>query len=58
LRRETLALGTPEQISAEAADALAQTGGARFLLGTGCVADVISPYGNLLAARMSVETLP
>lgn len=55
LRRETLSLGTPEQIGAEAAEALAQTGGRRFLLGTGCVTDIIAPYGNLLTARMSVE---
>ncbi|GAB4485048.1 MAG: hypothetical protein OHK0031_09170 [Anaerolineales bacterium] len=57
LRRETLSLGTPEQVAAEAADALAQSGGRRFLLGTGCVTDTVAPYGNLLAARMSVENL-
>ncbi len=47
LRRETLALGTPEQIRAEMEDALAQTSGKRFLLGTGCVTEIIAPHGNL-----------
>lgn len=47
LRRETLALGTPAQIRAEMEDALAQTGGKRFLLGTGCVTEIIAPHGNL-----------
>jgi uroporphyrinogen decarboxylase len=47
LRRETLALGTPEQIRAEMENALAQTGGKRFLLGTGCVTEIIAPHGNL-----------
>lgn len=48
LRRETLALGTPEQIRAEMEDALAQTSGKRFLLGTGCVTEIIAPHGNLV----------
>ncbi len=48
LRRETLALGTPEEIRAEIKDALAQTGGKRFLLGTGCVTEIIAPHGNLI----------
>lgn len=48
LRRETLALGAPAQIRAEIEDALAQTGGKRFLLGTGCVVETIAPHGNLL----------
>lgn len=42
------------QVRQEAEDALAQTGGRRFLLGTGCVTPVIAPHGNLLAARDAV----
>ncbi|NLE76645.1 MAG: uroporphyrinogen decarboxylase [Chloroflexi bacterium] len=52
---ETLMRGTPDQVRAEAADALAQTGGRRFILGTGCVAFIASPTGNLRAARQAVE---
>ncbi|HAE59319.1 MAG TPA: uroporphyrinogen decarboxylase, partial [Anaerolineae bacterium] len=48
MRRETLALGSPAEIRAEIEDALSQTGGKRFLLGTGCVVETIAPHGNLL----------
>jgi uroporphyrinogen decarboxylase len=47
LRRETLALGNPAKIRIELEDALAQTGGKRFILGTGCVVETIAPHGNL-----------
>ena len=49
LRRETLALHTPAEIRAEIDDALQQTDGKRFLLGTGCVVETIAPHGNLAA---------
>lgn len=55
LRRETLVYGTPEDILAEAQDALNQTGGRKFLLGTGCVVETIAPYGNLLTARRAMQ---
>jgi uroporphyrinogen decarboxylase len=48
---ETLVRGTPDQVRAEAREALAQTDGRRFILGTGCVAPVIAPRANLRAAR-------
>lgn len=51
LRRETVSLGTPDAIRAEAEDARQQTGGKHFILGTGCVVDVVAPYGNLRAVR-------
>jgi uroporphyrinogen decarboxylase len=54
-REETLLLGTPEQVRAEAREAIQETGGQRFLLGTGCVTYAHTPYGNLVAARRSVE---
>jgi uroporphyrinogen decarboxylase len=53
---ETMVLGTPEQVRAEALDAIQQTGGSRFILGTGCVLPITAPYGNILAARRAVET--
>jgi uroporphyrinogen decarboxylase len=55
LSRETIVLGTPAQVRQEAADAITQTAGKRFMLGTGCVVPIIAPHGNLLAARQSVE---
>lgn len=52
---ETMVLGTPEQVTAEAQDALAATAGMRFVLGTGCVLPITAPYGNITAARQAVE---
>ncbi len=52
---ETMVLGTPAQVQAEAAEAIQQTGGKRFILGTGCVLPTTAPYGNILAARSAVE---
>jgi len=49
--QKTLAFGTPEQVRAEALDAIRQTDNRRFLLGTGCVTPIITPYGNIVAAR-------
>lgn len=54
-REETLVLGTPDMVRAEAKAAVAATEGKRFILGTGCVTPVIAPYGNLMAARQAVE---
>lgn len=52
---DTMVLGTPDQVEAEVREAIQQTGGKRFIAGTGCVVPVIAPYGNLLAARRAVE---
>jgi uroporphyrinogen decarboxylase len=52
---ETMVRGTPEQVGAEASAALAQTGGRRLILGTGCVTPITAPRANLRAARQSVE---
>jgi len=55
LRRwETMVRGVPAQIYAEAKEAIAATGGRRFILGTGCVLPIVAPYGNILAARRAV----
>jgi len=54
-RQETMVLGTPGQVVAEARDAIRQTDGMRFILGTGCVTPITAPYGNLMAARRAVE---
>jgi uroporphyrinogen decarboxylase len=48
---ETMLRGTPDQVRNEARDAMQQTGGRRFILGTGCVTPITAPWGNLRAAR-------
>lgn len=54
---ETMLRGSPEQVRAEAADAIAQTEGRGFILGTGCVTPVNAPQRNLRAARQAVTSL-
>ncbi len=54
-RQKTIVLGTPEKVQQEAHDAIQATLGERFILGAGCVVPIIAPYGNILAARQSVE---
>jgi uroporphyrinogen decarboxylase len=54
-REDTMVLGTPSRVTAEATDAIMETRGMRFILGTGCVLPTIAPRGNILAARQSVE---
>jgi uroporphyrinogen decarboxylase len=55
LSRETMVLETSAEVQKEARDALAQTKGQRFILGTGCVVPIIAPHGNILAARQAVD---
>jgi uroporphyrinogen decarboxylase len=55
MRQDTLVYRDQTEVRREAADAIQQTGGRRFLLGTGCVVPVIASHGNILAARKSVE---
>ena len=56
LRRwDTMVLASPEQVTAEAREAIQATGGRRFILGTGCVLPITAPRANILAARKSVE---
>ncbi len=52
---ETMVRGTPEQVRAEARAAIAQTGGRRLILGTGCVTPTTAPRANLRAVRSVVE---
>jgi len=55
IRRETIVLGTPEDVKKEAHEAILETSGKRFILSTGCVVPVIAPYGNLMASLQSVR---
>jgi uroporphyrinogen decarboxylase len=54
-RERSMVFGTAEQVTSEAIQAIQATNGKRFILGTGCVVPVIAPYGNIMAARKSVE---
>ena len=55
LRQNTLVYREAAEVRKEAADAIQQTAGRNFLLGTGCVVPIIASHGNLMAARESIE---
>ncbi|MBK9926431.1 MAG: uroporphyrinogen decarboxylase [Anaerolineales bacterium] len=55
MRQDTLVYEKKAEVQKEAADAIQQTNGKRFILGTGCVVPIIASHGNILAARKSVE---
>lgn len=57
-RIDTLVLGTPAAVTKQAHQAIEQTNGTRLILSTGCVLPLNTPYGNILAARQSVEGKP
>jgi uroporphyrinogen decarboxylase len=50
-----MVLGTAQDVTQEALEAVQQAGENRFILGTGCVVPITAPYGNWIAARRSVE---
>lgn len=56
IRQETLHRGNPDQVKKEARDAIKQTRGRKFILGTGCVVYYESPHENIMAARKSVDS--
>lgn len=55
MRQDTLVYRDRDEVLKEATDAIQQTAGKRFILGTGCVVPIIASHGNLLTARKSVE---
>jgi len=55
MRQDTLVYRGQAEVREEAADAIRQANGKRFILGTGCVVPIIASHGNILAARKSVE---
>lgn len=55
VRRETLELGTPDQVQAEASEALSSLERRGFVLGTGCVISSIAPRTNIEALREAVD---
>lgn len=54
MRQDTLVYDGPDKVREEAADAIRQTDGKRFILGTGCVVPIIASHGNLMTARKMV----
>ena len=55
ISQKTIVFGYSSQVREEAADAMQQTKGRRFILGTGCVVPVIAPHGNIMAVHQGVE---
>jgi uroporphyrinogen decarboxylase len=55
ISQKTIVFGDQGDVRKEGADALAQTGGRRLILGTGCVVPVIAPYGNIIATIQMAE---
>lgn len=59
LRRiQTLVLGNSEDVEKGATEVAEMVENRKFILGTGCVVPINAPYGNLLAARKVVESIP
>jgi uroporphyrinogen decarboxylase len=56
-RWDVMTYGNPASIKEQALEAVEQTGGLRFVLGTGCVLPIITPAGNIQAAVDSVRSL-
>jgi uroporphyrinogen decarboxylase len=55
LRQDSLTLQNQDQVRDEARDAILQTKGRRFILGTGCVVPITASHENYMAVRKSVE---
>ncbi len=55
LRQDTLVLEDQVKVREEAEDAIRQTKGQRFILGTGCVVPITASHGNYLAALESIR---
>ena len=54
-RNETLVLGDPATVRAEASEAYQATSGNGWILGAGCVVPIIAPRANLLTVRRVVD---
>jgi len=55
IRQDTLYSGAPQQVRDEAQDAIAQSKGLKFILGTGCVVYYQSAHENIMAAIESAQ---
>lgn len=54
-RWDDLLKAEPDRVREQIADAIAQTGGRRLIVASGCVAPVTAPLSNLRAVREAVE---
>lgn len=54
-RSETLVLGAPDQVQAEALEAVRACGRQGVVIGAGCVVPILAPRANLLAARAAAD---
>jgi uroporphyrinogen decarboxylase len=57
IKRETMELGSPDQVSAEIKQTLEETGGVSVCLGTGCVIQVTTPEENIYTARKVMDSV-
>lgn len=55
LTEDVLVSGQPAEVRAQAADAIAQTGGRRIIVGAGCVTPITTPEENIQAVREVVR---
>jgi uroporphyrinogen decarboxylase len=55
ISQHTIVFGDSSQVRKEAADAIRQTRGRRFILGTGCVVPIVAPHGNIQAVADAVR---
>ena len=53
--QRTIVFADSSQVRKEAKDAIRQTRGRRFILGTGCVVPIIAPHGNIQAVADAVR---
>jgi uroporphyrinogen decarboxylase len=53
---ETMAFGNARKVKEESLDAIHQTNGNKFILGTGCVSPITTPHGNFMAASQTAKT--
>lgn len=51
ISQHSLVFADSTRVREEAVDAIRQTNGRRFLLGTGCVVPIIAPHGNIMAVK-------
>lgn len=51
----TMPNGTPEEVTAQVRDAIAQTNGTGLIVAAGCVIPITTPEANIRAARQAVE---
>jgi uroporphyrinogen decarboxylase len=56
--QKTIVTSDRRQLMSEVNEAIAMTNGQRIIIGTGCVSPIITPTGNILTIRQSVEKQP